>query len=289
MNKGNILVIGKYNKRKEVEHLLALRGISYFSIDHIAENEENIRIKINQGCRQILICGGDGTINESVNYLMCFPKEIRRKIGIGIIPCGRANDFARELNIPEEAGLALERIFNKRVKFVDLIKVNHKYMVSGGGFGLPAEVILSMEGSPKKDKLFSSLLGGFVYSLFVTNLILFGYEGIKIKRKNYSILGILNQGNIGKKFNLSPNSKNDDGYFEVCFVEGPSGVFKDIKNLKKIVAGNYFKGKKNRIDKIKKIKLSFDKENYFMGDGEILCKDKDFSISIAPKELGFFH
>ena len=56
---------------------------------------------IQNGCRWLIACGGDGTIHEIVNAIAAKPHIV-----LGLIPCGRGNDFARAFRIlkdPEQA------------------------------------------------------------------------------------------------------------------------------------------------------------------------------------------
>ena len=53
------------------------------------------REAIENGSHWIIACGGDGTIHEVVNAIAEQPDVV-----LGILPCGKGNDFAEALKIP---------------------------------------------------------------------------------------------------------------------------------------------------------------------------------------------
>ena len=54
-----------------------------------------------QGARydRVVCCGGDGTLNETVQGLLAMPQECRPVLGY--IPAGTTNDFSRTLELPK--------------------------------------------------------------------------------------------------------------------------------------------------------------------------------------------
>ena len=56
---------------------------------------------IRQGAQydRVVCCGGDGTLNETVQGLLTLPAEQRPVLGY--IPAGTTNDFSRTLELPK--------------------------------------------------------------------------------------------------------------------------------------------------------------------------------------------
>ena len=55
------------------------------------------------GTRYVIACGGDGTLHEVVNGIATVPD-----VTLGVLPCGRGNDFAAAIGVPlkPEAAIA---------------------------------------------------------------------------------------------------------------------------------------------------------------------------------------
>lgn len=84
-----------------------------------------------EGCDAIIVAGGDGSFNRTVNAL----KENNINVPIGIIPAGTANDFARHIGIPDSIQNAINVVAKLKYKKLDLGIANGRYFVnvcSGG-------------------------------------------------------------------------------------------------------------------------------------------------------------
>jgi diacylglycerol kinase family enzyme len=69
----------------------------------------------------VVICGGDGTVNAVVNALQGV------QVQIGIIPVGSGNSLAFAAKIPKQPGRALDIIFKGNASPVDAFKINEKF------------------------------------------------------------------------------------------------------------------------------------------------------------------
>ena len=84
-----------------------------------------------EDCEAVIVAGGDGSFNRTVNAL----KENNLDIPVGIIPAGTANDFARHIGIPDSIQNAINVVSKLNYKKLDLGKANGRYFVnvcSGG-------------------------------------------------------------------------------------------------------------------------------------------------------------
>jgi len=186
MNK-EIVIINKYANHAD-------KVIDFFSKENklvlIPKNEselmKKVKEKAEEGYNSFIICGGDGTVNNFLNVYMKFNEKIRKKLQIGIIPCGRANDLARKLEIPFIIEKAYDITKKKRIKKIDIIQVNSKYFITGGGFGLPAEVIQDVNKHSKNisNRLFKDL----VYYISVLKIVFLNYSGVNIKNIDEKII-----------------------------------------------------------------------------------------------------
>lgn len=80
----------------------------------------------------IICCGGDGTLNETINGLMTLEK---RPI-LGYIPCGSTNDFANSIGIPTIIEDSYKIAVDGQCFNIDVGKINSKYFSYVAGFGM---------------------------------------------------------------------------------------------------------------------------------------------------------
>jgi diacylglycerol kinase family enzyme len=268
-----------------------LKAISYlddlgldYKISKSKQESEDIILNMQRTNQKILIvCGGDGTVNTFINLIMKY--NLANIIKLGVIPAGSANDFFRymngNLNI-QEAIQNLKKPLN-RTKKVDLILVNKYYFITGGGFGLPLEVVrdvLSMRNN-FIGRFIKLILRGELYSFMAVYRVVKGYLGFKSR---IMALCIMNQQFIGKRFFLSKTSINNDGFFEVCEIPRYSKI-KDLKILYNLSKGEHV----TRQISLKKIIVKSDKIIEFIGDGEIIANGNQFNFKIIPKAINFFY
>ena len=73
---------------------------------------------VNAGTRKVIACGGDGTLHEVVNGIA----EGKGTI-LGVLPCGRGNDFAAAIGVPRKPQAAIQCLLNGKPTQVDLGKI----------------------------------------------------------------------------------------------------------------------------------------------------------------------
>lgn len=81
----------------------------------------------------VICCGGDGTLNETVNGMLSLPEKDRRPIGY--IPCGSTNDFAAALGIPLKIEKAAALITGGKTKRIDIGSFNGRFFNYVASFG----------------------------------------------------------------------------------------------------------------------------------------------------------
>lgn len=165
--------LGEFPK---ISRLLRENGIEHDSAftEHRYHATELTVEAANRGYRNIIVVGGDGTLNEVVNGLFiqkqCAPKEIL----LAVIAVGTGNDWVRTFSIPRNY-TAIIRAIKERTSFLqDVAKVTYteskyeqsRYMVNVAGLGFDADVIkifnhLKLKGYKGKWLYLYSLLKGY--------------------------------------------------------------------------------------------------------------------------------
>ncbi len=188
--------------------------------------DESIKSIKNSDYQNILIAGGDGSLNLIINKML----EHDLNIPIGIIPAGTANDFATYLNMPTDFEQTIEIFDNKNIKAVDIAKINNKYFIN-------VCLVGEFSSVPQDTNTeFKSLLGKMAYYLNsikeIPNLkpIPFKIEtrSTTLEEKLYMFV-ILNSSGAGGFKNLSPNAKINDGLFDFIGIK-----YKDYKDIYKL-------------------------------------------------------
>ena len=106
---------------------------------------EIARAAIENGSHWIIACGGDGTVHEVVNAIAETPDVV-----LGVLPCGKGNDFAEALKIPTKPVAAIEVLLEGVTRQVDLGKIGDHYFDTIVTCGFDAEVSrrVTEEGTP---------------------------------------------------------------------------------------------------------------------------------------------
>lgn len=177
----------------------------------------------------IIILGGDGTINEVVNGIVDF-----NKVRLGVIPTGTGNDFARNLGIKGTTEEIIRDILcgSKNVR-LDIGAVNwgatpnqHRRLFTiSSGFGLDALVCKKMLASRVKKLLNSIHMGKLAY-LVLTVQSLFSMKTYKgsIFLRNHSeccfdkiiFSAAMNLKAEGGGVPMAPSSNPCDGQIPFC-------------------------------------------------------------------------
>lgn len=217
----------------------------------------------------ILVCGGDGTFNETVSALM----ELETKdISIAYIPMGTTNDLAQSLKIPIKDISVTKNLLKSKAKVVDVGKFNNKYFCYVAAFGIITDVAYKTSQKAKNK------YGRLAYYLRAIGE-LFRIRKYKTKTKikfddeeiegEFIYGGISNSESIaGFKWYNQEDISLDDGKFEALFIRKPkriSGYFRllsDFKN-KDYMANRdfvYFKANKITITTAQNVDWTIDGE-----------------------------
>ena len=258
-----------------------------------AEVEEAIQESLGDGTQAVVIVGGDGTVNQVITALHGNP------LPVTILPAGTANDFSRELGFSSNPTELLARLRVGRIRGVDLLDVNGKRFCTIGGLGLPAYGALSVSRWRKTHRLLASsikVLGASVYPVSVVVNILFR-PGINSKIEltyrvprdsveshlEVSTSGVLiaNQGCLAGRLRVSPESRNDDGVFEIVLIR-PGTRTNLLRMIFKLVKGDSLSSSDITLYQASEARLRCPQPCVFFGDGELLETAAEFRLSSRP-------
>ena len=180
----------------------------YSFLDPIIESE---------GVTDLLIAGGDGTINAVVNSL--------RKHGLpfGILPCGSGNGLALSAGIPKKHALALETIIRGTSSPVDAFTINGRFACMLCGLGFDAQVAHDFANDPRRGlntyikKTVSNFLSAKAYPFLLT-------VGDKELDTQAFFLSIANSNQFGNNVTIAPKASLSDGLLDIVVATRQSKV-----------------------------------------------------------------
>ena len=113
---------------------------------------ELARQAVNQGYKQLIVIGGDGTLNEVINGIFSSDCTAPEEIVIAAIPSGTGNDWIRQWNITRKTDLIDYFSFGKRI-LVDVGVVTEKetkekrrrYFLNAVGLGFDGDVVFKAD------------------------------------------------------------------------------------------------------------------------------------------------
>ncbi len=254
--------------------------------------------KDNEYC-QLIVLGGDGTVNEALQGIPSF-----QNIMLGYIPTGSSNDLARDLGISKNPIEALERILaatpdSDSIRLMDrgivTTKSGTRSFAVSCGLGFDAAVCEEAMHSKIKDTLNRLKLGKLTYlgiaikQLFASKKVaadLYFDDKEPIHIKKIFFAASMNHRYEGGGFKFCPTADYTDGIFDLCVVG----------NLPKLVVllclPTAFFGKHFLIHGIdhyqaKRIRIETNGPLWLHTDGEVHEQVDSLDITCLQKDIRF--
>ncbi len=178
----------------------------------------------------IIICGGDGTVNHVVAALL------NCSVNIGIIPMGSGNGLALAAGIPVNRSKALDIIFRGNAADVDGFYINGLFSCMLCGLGFDAQVAHDFAKQPKRGLItyarqtMKNFLSAepYLFSLHI--------NGKEITEEAFFI-SIANSNQFGNHVTIAPQASISDGLLDVVIVKKMSKLRLIYSLLKQIKLG----------------------------------------------------
>ncbi len=208
----------------------------------------------NPGIKNIVILGGDGTVNEVLNGIDNYSEVL-----LGYIPSGSSNDLARSLQIPRDPLEALSHILKPskfkyldhgQITFLDKEQVVRKFACSSG-IGYDAAVCHEVQISPLKKSLNRFGAGKFVYIAIAIKQVLTAprmnatviVDGVSMGTyKKVLLISNMIHKYEGGGLLMAPTADPNDGKLTITLVHGLSKL-KVFVLLPTIFTGKHIKYK----------------------------------------------
>lgn len=243
-----------------------------------------------QGYRQFIAVGGDGTAHEILNGLFA-AGAAQRRISLGFLPLGTGNSFLRDF-ASDGAESSLRAILEGRKRPVDLVKLTHStgevYSFNLLSIGFTADVGALTNRRFKALGHLGYLLGVFV-RVAQLNRRPFALRCDDDKdwdERRCLFLTFNNSKFTGGTMMIAPNANPTDGYIE--FVRwGPIGRLGLLRMLPKLYDGTHIQHPLASRRAVRHVDFNIPTPVDVMIDGEIVsltCK----SLDILPAALDVY-
>ncbi len=201
----------------DVERRLAAEGRAVERVETRAagDAERLAREAVASRARVVLVCGGDGTVNEAVQALA------GTDTALAVMPLGTANVLARELGVFDGARAVAGLILRGRRRRFDLGRANGRYFICMASVGFDAFVTERMarerRGSISYMTYFAPTWRAFRDYPFAPLRIT--VDGTPLERPAYHVI-VGNVRGYGGPFSVTPAAKPDDGRLDACVFRG---------------------------------------------------------------------
>jgi len=280
----------------EIAAQLAAAGVKYVNVftEHRGHAVLLTRKFIENGYRNIIVVGGDGTLNEVVNGIFTQAHIPTNEITLAMIPVGTGNDWCRMFHIPGDYKQAIKLITKRKVFVQDTGTIKYvssegnektRYFINMAGMGFDA--LVAKKTNKQKDmgksnplsyviNIFSSL---FIYTSTKVTILL---DNEKVSSDIFSMsVGICQFNGGGMK--QAPQALPDDGLFDLTLIK-PIGKFKVLRNIIKLFDGSFTRLPEVSTFRSSKIIIHSEPPMYMEADGESLGHTP-FVFNILPQSL----
>jgi YegS/Rv2252/BmrU family lipid kinase len=243
----------------------------------------------------VIVCAsGDGTVNEAINGIMRAKKDGDNKAAFTVLGIGTGNDFAGGTGIPTNLDDGLKALKADKRKKIDIGLVKGgdypegRYFGNGIGVGFDAAVGNEAIKVRWTRGLLAYLIGVIktvflYYNPAQVEIILDDKETIK---QVSLMISVMNGRRMGGGFQMAPDSKPDDGYFDLCIAETASKG-RIMQMIPHFIKGTQATLPEIQMKRAKTVSIkSLDRTFPAHADGEFICLNgSHLTLELLPSEL----
>jgi YegS/Rv2252/BmrU family lipid kinase len=230
----------KQRFRELISHKTREQGLDFEILSTRADGDYDFlrgKVKAEQ-VTDIVICGGDGTVNAVVKAL----QQIR--VNIGIIPLGSGNGLAFAAKIPKQAGRALSVIFEGNAYDTDAFYINDQFSCMLFGIGFDAAV--AHEFAKQKKRGLRTYIKVSTIQFFKAKP--YSFE-IKLKdgllKTQAFFISVANSNQFGNNFTIAPKASLNDGLLDIVIVKKMNKLLLPFSILYQLSGTNAIQPAKN--------------------------------------------
>jgi diacylglycerol kinase (ATP) len=280
---------GKSSLKELIARETGKRQLPYEILPTAADgNYDFVKQKIEtEQVTDVVICGGDGTVNQVVNFLA------HTNVQFGIIPMGSGNGLALAAGIPKASAKALEIVFTGKAVLTDGFMVNEHFACMLCGLGFDAQVAHQFADQPKRGLgTYASLT---TRHFFNAKPYPFRVNANKLEFSTEAFfLSIANSNQFGNNFTIAPQAILSDGLLDVVIVKKIAKPLLLLTVMRQVLAGRIRKIENSMNSPV----IYFQTEELFISnpaeapihiDGEPWECHRQLHIKVLPRYFKLIH
>ena len=272
---------GKNNKASELEQIIKTQ---FDSADIVFTKAAGHAKKlaegaVKQGYAQVIVAGGDGTINEAAASL------VGTKTALGIIPLGSGNGLAREIGCPlDNLQKACNNIYMAKPVLCDVGKANGEYFLNVAGIGLEATIAHAF-AKVKTRGIWPYFKIGFAKILkYKAPEVEVWADDKNLIFLNPTTLVFANGKQYGSNFKIAPKASLTDGNLDMVYIE-EQPLWKLALGLPNFFKPNFTSVNLTKTRMVKKATITGQGKFVYHLDGEPKPATDKLEIEVVPKAI----
>ena len=233
---------------------------------------------VTEGAERLVVCGGDGTISETLAPLA------GSHTALGLLPCGTCNDLARALDVPLRVEAAIGNLLHGEVRVIDLGRAGDRFFATIAAFGFDAEVNRRMESA-------QGPLSGRPRYILEALRHLARYQPTRVRlcgdfgelEQEVLLVSTANARNYGGNLCVAPDADLGDGLFDVVVVDAvPRWAIPPL--MLRLFWRTHIRHPAVRVERTARLALHTDAPHRVYADGDYLGQTP-LVLEISPAAL----
>ncbi len=203
----------KNSLQQIVEEKTKTAGFEYVMYSSVVNNDYSFLHDIitEKKITDIIIAGGDGTVNGVVNAF----KDVN--VQFGILPLGSGNGLAFTAGIPRNINSALQIIFNGKSELTDAFTINNHFACMLCGLGFDAQVAHDFAADPNRGLI--TYIKRSIKNFFSATTYAFKIEIANEEFETEAFfISIANSNQFGNNVTIAPKASITDGLLDIVIV-----------------------------------------------------------------------
>jgi YegS/Rv2252/BmrU family lipid kinase len=285
--------LGKSSLKELITRRTKEKGIAFSILPTNADGNYDFLLSIigQEKITDIVICGGDGTVNAVAAALT--GTDIR----IGIIPMGSGNGLAFAAKIPKNPVKALEIVYAGHASRIDGFHINGQFSCMLCGIGFDAAVARDFAGQPRRG--LQTYIKVALRNFIRAHPYRFGISPLSSEgsaRSSFSVealfIDIANSDQFGNNVKIAPRASLNDGLLDIVIVKKGGRLRMLLSAIRQVLGGypvdNDPPGKKQKnilYFQTPGLQIANPEMAPLHIDGDPAATAPDFHIAIVPNAI----